>query len=196
MIIRHLSTPHPPSKPQVHTRKNHDIYNGILHLPLTTHVRVDYDYYRPNNTNSNRHHSPQYPRYIVTLTYAHNRACEIYRSHDDVVTLRQALLAAGCHTTLPPQPAAAAVGKSRSSSKIDRSRACSCRCTCAVACPVVLPVQRRLRVVVDDTSAARELQQLLEEGLKKVREGGEGGGRARVSVEWFLRRRVGDCGGR
>jgi hypothetical protein len=69
--------------------------------------------------------------------------------------------------------------------------------------------KRRLRIPEDDNStssassaaaavaaAARELQQLLEEGLKRVREGGGEGRTTSVAVEWFLRRRVGDCGGR
>ncbi|KAK3310106.1 uncharacterized protein B0T15DRAFT_498275 [Chaetomium strumarium] len=242
MIIRSLSTRQATSRPQVHTRKNHDIYNGILHLPLATHVRVEYeDYYHHHHhrhrsitdtttTTSSRNKPPRHTRYIITLSYAHNRVCEIYRSHDDVVTLRQALLAAGCRaaspsrlpppppppptttttTTTPIQPVARSNSSNSSNNnnrRIDRSRACSCRCTCPVACPVLLlpppppPAQRPLRVVdVDTSAAARELQQLLEEGLKRVREGGEvgggGGGRARVPVEWFLRRRVGDCGGK
>lgn len=73
-----INLPYPPSNPkppQIHTRKNHDTYNGTFHLPYATHVRV---------TRVSNH-------YTIILFYPHNRACEIHRSYDDFLALDLAL---------------------------------------------------------------------------------------------------------
>ncbi len=198
------STP-PPSKaqpkPPLHTRKNHDSYNGTLHLPLATHTQ-----YLP---------APSHPHYLITLAYPHSRACTLFRTPADVLTLRQGLAAAAgavgsviggddgsrmnddhvgdnssCSSsngTVPTADVAAAAEMGRT---WWWCRACvqSCSCSCACACADGGGGGRR------EARLAREVNQMLGEAVEKVRGGKEGSG-GRVVVEWFLRRRFGDCEG-
>jgi hypothetical protein len=237
------SSPHPVVKPQVHTRLNHHTYNGALHLPESTHVRViphdpkviatnptitsdavtkiAADYRKRSKTKPDRR------RYVITLFYAHNRACELSRSADDVLVLREAL-AKGWFAVYSAAAASCVVragegggnGSSSSSSRdateqggdggsggggggngsgnINNETGCSaiegdvpaaaqqtppCARTCSCPCPCA--------VWGSDVRSAMEVNRMLTEALKKV---GKGDRMARVAVEWFLRRRIGDCG--
>ncbi|KAK4038743.1 hypothetical protein C8A01DRAFT_47692 [Parachaetomium inaequale] len=219
------SSPH-VLNPQLHTRKNHHTYNGALHLPESTHVQVIPHHLRAtattttttttsNNSNNACNSTTTLTkanrrRYLITLYYAHNRACELRRSADDVLVLRQALDTAGCAAqgigTVARLGEAGSGGSSSSSSpsrgggctssrsnktgtggsddddvpaeqRIPCPRTCSCLCPCAVRGP--------------DVQSAMEVNYMLGAALKKVEKGDV---MARVAVEWFLRRRIGDCG--
>ncbi|AEO70354.1 uncharacterized protein THITE_32255, partial [Thermothielavioides terrestris NRRL 8126] len=80
--------------PQIHTHKNHDTYNGVLRLPQMIHVHVSsrpQDRSRNSTTASPTDSRQTYSYYTITLHYPHNRACEIYRSRDEVHLLRRKL---------------------------------------------------------------------------------------------------------
>ncbi|KAH6634380.1 hypothetical protein B0J18DRAFT_486613 [Chaetomium sp. MPI-SDFR-AT-0129] len=85
----------PVPKPTLHTRKNHDVYNGILHAPLATHVQLI-----PASSRSEQDPGSTQPdhkwMYLITLFYPYHRACEIYRSHEDVSGLEKLLAGMGC----------------------------------------------------------------------------------------------------
>ncbi|KXX74931.1 hypothetical protein MMYC01_207824 [Madurella mycetomatis] len=91
-MIHKRSTP--TGKLRLHTHKNHVTYNGTLHLPIGIHVCVPATI---NNSYKNHAYNPsrreQQP-FSITLLYEHNRACEIYRSLDEFVTLSRALVTA------------------------------------------------------------------------------------------------------
>ncbi|KAK4158486.1 hypothetical protein C8A00DRAFT_28495 [Chaetomidium leptoderma] len=167
-----INRPHPPSilhattKPQLHTLKNHDTYSGVRDLPLATHVRVD----RRNTS----------VRYIITLSYAHNRACSLSRSPDDVRLLTQNMAAATRRPPQPPPPPPPPpVQGPPPTSPSPCSRVCSCPCPCSVRGA--------------DAQSAADLNQLLEAELEKGRKWG--GAAVGVSVKFFLRRRMEDCAG-
>ncbi|KAK4251920.1 hypothetical protein C7999DRAFT_27608 [Corynascus novoguineensis] len=221
----------PCRKPHLHTRKNHDTYNGILHIPQATHVQITTNTTTPNTTNTatvatteaniqwlvnSRTTGAANPRaataptYIVTLSYPHNRACELRRSADDLLALRRALVSAMCRLQQKRE------GKSRnnnnnnnnsssssSSSRVDGKNAgnsngsrtgivvpaatqrCACSCSCCCCpCDWLRP----------DVRLAREVNELLEKALKMIADG-KGVVAMRLAVERFLRRRIGDCGG-
>ncbi|SPQ18167.1 3d966109-2415-469b-ab7f-5eadf8c21010 [Thermothielavioides terrestris] len=245
--------------PQIHTRKNHDTYNGVLRLPQTIHVHASS---RPQDRSCNDTTTTASPTdsrqtycYTITLHYPHNRACEIYRSRDEVHMLRRKLSsvmsrkprpspnlhrnpnsatggrsphncrshdggggysndngggmkqdaapdrrkghsssrvrvdATASNSTPGPFPASAASPDTITSatSTPTSHRTCICSCTCSCPCPCPVPGA--------DAQAARDLHQLLEETLRRVKDGDDHGG-VRVLAEWFLRRRMGDCGGR
>ncbi|KAK3694629.1 hypothetical protein B0T22DRAFT_452988 [Podospora appendiculata] len=86
-------TPSPiPTIPQLHSRKHHHTYNGTHSLPATTLVQLSTLNSAPTNTDTDET-EPLRPVYEVTLFYAHNRACTIYRTSDDFATLRNGLAA-------------------------------------------------------------------------------------------------------
>lgn len=72
-----------PAKPQIHSRKHHDAYNGARHLPIATWVR--------SPTIRNTMHGDYTLVYEILLYFDHNRACTIYRSWDDCRALRRGL---------------------------------------------------------------------------------------------------------
>ena len=191
--------PGPPSKqskPPLHTRKNHDSYNGTLHLPLTTHTQ-----YLPASHSSN-------PHYLITLAYPHNRACTLFRSPADVLTLRQGLAIAAADPVLEGEDdnshgdehdgnnndeskGTVTTADLAAATAIERMwcracvQSCSCACTCACADGGGGRPEARL---------AREVNLMLGQAVEKMRSGKKGSG-GRVVVEWFLRRRFGDCEG-
>ena len=200
----------PSSKPQLHTLKNHDDYNGLLHPPQTTHVRVDRHHYTPRDDNTHtltpttRTTYRQRRRYLITLHYPHNRACTISRSHADVLTLTRRLAVAATALLKSPGPegkeeATMTTTPSRRRPKRDgdcsssgssnnskptqplpltcpptcpsscpasRPSSCSCSCSCPCPCSPHRGSERRLA----DARAAGELNSLLGEALRKVRE--------------------------
>lgn len=222
-----------PKPPQLHTHKNHDTYNGLLHLPHTTHVRIS-DHVDPRLQTTTTTSSPGVTctTYIITLQYRHNRACEIVRSHADVCKLRQQLDLNPCldqnlattrgqeakpdacvnvggrrkgggdddiggETSTDRSGRSECDGSSSKWQQTDPARAGTCSssmvraschraCACACSCGLALG---------PDALAARELGELLEGTLERLRKGYDGDG-VRIVVEWFLRRRAGDCGGR
>src|SRR4051812_28848924 len=96
-----IKTPGPRSlparRPRLHTRKNHDTYNGILHLPQSTHVQVTtahHDDATSTNAVGETDAEPAGRSYTITLYYPNDRACEIHRSPSDIADLRRALPAA------------------------------------------------------------------------------------------------------
>ncbi|KAK3336479.1 hypothetical protein B0T19DRAFT_40078 [Cercophora scortea] len=88
-----------PSRPQLHSRKHHHTYNGIHSLPTSTQVRPSSSPSSNPPPLTNTHEAGAEPEailrpaYEVTLYYAHNRACTIYRTSDDFATLRNGLTA-------------------------------------------------------------------------------------------------------
>ncbi|KAK1835605.1 hypothetical protein QBC39DRAFT_147546 [Podospora conica] len=87
-----------PTKPQIHSHKHHNAYNGTHHLPLAVGVKRSTAASRPTQPNHLRY--PQNGRfharlYAVTLFYEHNRACTIFRTMDDFVALRRGLPTTG-----------------------------------------------------------------------------------------------------
>lgn len=189
------------NRPQFHTRKNHDDYNGTDNLPLAIHVH--------------RNHNSGLALYTVTLFYAHNRACELYRSDADCLVLRRAV------TGL--DPGLGEVSEGGEEEKMGKEMAeVKNRCFCS-CCPYPLILNRcggyswpdccdsekaygREEI---DTMEIGELERLLQGLLVRIREGvkeiegqegkkraGDGDGSWKVALEWFLRRRRGDCGGR
>ncbi len=192
------------SKPPLHTRKNHDSYNGTLHMPLATHTQ-----YLPASGSSS-------PYYLITLFYPHNRACTLFRSPADLLTLRQGLATADADptigekdedddhinhgekndsgevttTTTTTTTAATDVTAATITAAWCHACASSCSCACACACPGDGSGEKE-RV---EARSAREVNRMLGEAVEKVRAGREGSGE-KVVVEWFLRRRFGDCEG-
>ncbi|KAK3300347.1 uncharacterized protein B0H64DRAFT_437512 [Chaetomium fimeti] len=213
-----IPQPPPPSslahKPQLHTRKNHHTYNGTRRLPQSTHVQVIT--HPTNNTPTSPTGATanptdiDTPRYIITLHYAHNRACELYRTAYDIELLRRELgvlkhppmgtngdgnpggsSSSSSKTTKGTggdgngDTAAAAAGERKRggeggcSSSAVCTRSCSCPCPCAEqGC---------------DARDAAGVQSLLGDVLGKMRARDM---RGEVPLEWFLKRRIGDCAGR
>ncbi|KAK3898946.1 hypothetical protein C8A05DRAFT_18540 [Staphylotrichum tortipilum] len=234
MLIKLADPPnhhHAHPKPPIHTLKNHDAYNGILHLPLATHVAIIHNH--NSHPNNRPEHQPDQDKYAykITLQYPHHRACHITRSPADILTLCARLAAAGCvtpatassHTittttvSLPSngpeitpdshKTVSLSSSSSRSAMRASWLRRCSCLCSCP--CPCL--AQRGKKGDEDGgggggggdgcrggcTKAARqagELNALLVMALERVGEGRGDQGIA-VPVEWFLRRRIGDCEG-
>lgn len=138
-----------PTRPQVHSHKHHNAYNGSRHLPIATRVKRSpaprgFEY-GGNDGCIHRdqhllHRHPRYHVYEVTLFYPRNRACTVYRSREDFLSLeRGGTLWRGA-----------------------------------------VPLQSNEKI------AAHELQRFLDEALAKHPNA--------CAVEYFLRRRMGDCG--
>jgi hypothetical protein len=126
-------------------------------------------------------------RYIITLYYAHNRACEIYRSTNQVLTLRHTLVEAVKYqaTSKPLYPDdvlnRAIAGGSRR--PVLGHPPCCRKCSHPCLCPALVQGQ--------DARWASELNQLLEDALERIKAGNNG---VKLTLGWFLRRRLGDCG--
>ena len=140
----------------------------------------------PSRNTSNTDNPANF-RYIITLYYAHNRACEIYRSANQVFTLKHTLVAAVKYgvASKPLYPdevlnRALAGGSTR---PVLGPPLCCRKCSHPCLCPA-------LAQGVDARSAS-ELNQLLEDALGRVRAGNSG---VKLTLGWFLRRRLGDCG--
>ncbi|KAK0631996.1 hypothetical protein B0T14DRAFT_559729 [Immersiella caudata] len=144
MQIKLEPIPQLPTKPQVHSHKHHNTYNGSRHLPVAVRIK------RSAAPRGFQHvhqdgciHQYQRPRhcvYEVTLFYARNRACTIYRSREDFISLER-----GNTPWRGPVPL-------RSTARLD----------------------------------VNDLQRFLSEALAKRPN--------ECAVEYFLRRRMGDCG--
>ncbi|KAK0657327.1 hypothetical protein B0T16DRAFT_452803 [Cercophora newfieldiana] len=89
------STPQLPTKPQIHSHKHHNTYNGSRHLPIATRIKRSPAPRGFQHTNDDgclqhlHHHRPRHCVYEVTLYYPRNRACTIYRSREDFVLLER-----------------------------------------------------------------------------------------------------------
>ncbi|EGO53739.1 hypothetical protein NEUTE1DRAFT_106612 [Neurospora tetrasperma FGSC 2508] len=152
-------------KPQLHTQKNHNCYNGTRTLPIATLVRPQ-DNSTPDSDSQpqredkpkseSKNHKDESPLYEITLYYPHNRACTIYRSREDFWLLRTGLLSSSSSTA--PQPL------------------------------TTLPTENR-EESEGDSEDVDKWDAMLKEALKRFKKSGHG----RHSVEWFLRRRLGDC---
>ncbi|KAK3957102.1 hypothetical protein QBC32DRAFT_366485 [Pseudoneurospora amorphoporcata] len=161
------SQPETIFKPQLHTQKNHNSYNGTRTLPIATRVRPlhkptsNYDS-RPQDKDDQKLESnrilteEESPLYEITLYYPHNRACTIYRSRQDFWLLRTGL-------------------SSRSSSSAPQR--------------LSTPPSHNIAKCEDDSKEVAKWDSLLRKGLERFAKNGHG----RYSVEWFLRRRLGDC---
>ena len=230
-------TPALALKPQLHTHKNHHTYDGAHQLPQSTHVRLipDHSDNTINNTNpTNRtttrktsktrktktktETDPPAPRYAITLHYAHNRACEIYRTSHDMDILRRALgvlahpipspkekgssNSKGSNgsnstttttttiiiTTTSEGRRASSDGPSPSPRPSPAAAAAACKRTCSCPCSC-----SKTRCEAREAREAAGVQQMLVAALART---GAGDTRVRVAMEWFLRRRMRDCGGR
>ncbi|KAK3495919.1 hypothetical protein B0T13DRAFT_310002 [Neurospora crassa] len=153
-------------KPQLHTQKNHNCYNGTRTLPIAILIRSQ-DKSTPDpdsqpqcedkpKSESKNHKDDESPLYEITLYYPHNRACTIYRSREDFWLLRTGLLS--CSSSTAPQPLATIPPGNKEESE-------------------------------GDTEDVAKWDAMLREALKRFKKSGHG----RHSVEWFLRRRLGDC---
>ncbi|KAH6650791.1 hypothetical protein F5144DRAFT_598215 [Chaetomium tenue] len=209
MLIPQLPRPKtaaPVPKPQIHTHKNHHTYNGTLKLPQSTHVRIITEPPADNHNSSNNTRTkpdPRTPRYVITLHYPHNRACELYRTALDMKILQRALHVPAhskpikinntssskpAPTTTTTTTTAGEGGQGQVSEGREKEppckRTCSCPCACAAA-------ERQC----DYAREAAAVQLMLGQALGKMEAaGGEENGRVGVPMEWFLRRRLGDCG--
>ncbi|KAK4116435.1 hypothetical protein N656DRAFT_250284 [Canariomyces notabilis] len=199
MILEYSMT----AKPRLHTRKIHDTYNGISHIPLATHVCA-----RARSGGSDQPLGPRPDQvFSITLFYAANRACEIYRSVDDFVTLGRALTTSFYSPAqLSPFPAMLLLPSSPScTEKEDDTRTAAttspaiCLCTSTAPCSALpySPASTDRR----EATAARlslELNRFLEDVLGRMRGESRHGldSSAMAALERFLRRRAGDCGGR
>ncbi|KAK0745928.1 hypothetical protein B0T18DRAFT_428980 [Schizothecium vesticola] len=134
--MRSKPSPKPPlpTKPQIHSHKHHNTYNGTHHIPLAVGVKRATAASRPTLPN-NCHREGRL--YAVTLFYPQNRACTIFRMHNDFVVLERGL-------------------------------------------PIRGPSASGERIHVPD------FQKFLEEAMAKCPK--------ECAMEYFLRRRMGDCG--
>jgi hypothetical protein len=152
----------PSSKPQLHSHKHHNTYNGSRHLPLAVSVRRSPRLQRLDGDNKCSHHhrqhtqQPHHRLYEVTLYYAHNRACTLYRSWDDFVRLD------------PGLQASLTVGSGVLSNGINS-----------------IASRERTRM-----TGKRVDVRLIEGALRVALAKAPGS----CSVEYFLRRKMGDCG--
>ncbi|KAL2168486.1 hypothetical protein VTG60DRAFT_7222 [Thermothelomyces hinnuleus] len=211
----------PCRRPQLHTRKNHDAYNGILHIPLSTHVQTMIAT-TTTSTSTERSRS-----YLVTLYYPANRACELRRSDADVLALRRGLATAGCaaaprtrersgsssSSSSSGSSGSSGSGSGSESSGRSRSRSRSRSSSGSGSGSGRKKSQKAIATTAAaaggcacscsccrcpcgskgaDARLAREVIDLLREALDKV---GEGNGPVRPVIERFLRRRIGDCAG-
>jgi len=84
-----------PMKPQIHSHKHHNTYNGSRHLPMTARVRrsaPSWTLLSKDNGSCTHHHNRHHhlpPLYEVTLYYERNRACTIYRTREDFSRLER-----------------------------------------------------------------------------------------------------------
>ena len=86
-----------PTKPQLHSAKHHNTYNGTHHLPLAVRVKRSTAASRPTQPDDDdfsccHHHLPGHVHrrrhvYEVTLFYEHNRACNVFRTREDFAAL-------------------------------------------------------------------------------------------------------------
>ncbi|KAK0618387.1 hypothetical protein B0T17DRAFT_509930 [Bombardia bombarda] len=153
-----------PSKPQLHSRKYHHTYNGTRQLPIATWVQPlsSSSSYPPTTSDQDgsSHDSAPLSSYEVELYYERNRACTIYRSWDDFVTLRNGL------TMWPNAPP-----------------------LCPDEEQHYAQEQEQLQLQpIHDQNHSHYLHRFLWEALGKWPH--------ECAVEYFLRRRIGDCGGR
>jgi hypothetical protein len=137
--------------------------------------------------NTSSANNPANFRYIITLYYAQNRACEIYRSASQVLTLKHTLVAAVRYGVTPKPPSsndalsrALAGGSMRPAPGYPL---CCRKCSHPCLCPALAQGL--------DARSASELNQLLEDALGRVKAGNNG---VKLTLGWFLRRRLGDCG--
>ncbi|KAJ4388398.1 hypothetical protein N0V85_007598 [Neurospora sp. IMI 360204] len=158
-------------KPQLHTQKNHNSYNGTRTLPIATRVRAQHkprpdsdsearDKDRPKGKSKrkskSRSQEDESPVYEITLYYPHNRACTIYRSREDFSLLRTGLSSRSSSTA--PQPLATQPPYNKTEGE-------------------------------GGPKEVAKWDSLLRKALERFAKSGHG----RHSVEWFLRRRLGDC---
>lgn len=196
-MIHKRSTP--TGKSQLHTSKNHDTYNGVLHLPNGIHVCV------PATINNDHPYNPsrreQQQPFSITLFYEHNRACEIYRSLDEFFTLSRALVTASCpdmQLLLPggrrPQTEVPSSGGSGEGSRDSLGS--------SVTYPSGPPPGSCSGCGAARTEEGAQLSLGLNGFLERVirmarhEPGRDARTPATVALEWFLRRRSGDCAGR
>ncbi|KAH6853729.1 hypothetical protein B0I37DRAFT_14151 [Chaetomium sp. MPI-CAGE-AT-0009] len=209
-----IRQPTPPStlahKPQLHTHKNHHTYNGIRRLPQSTHVRVITHHPANNNTpsssttptgttttgqtNADTDTDADTPRYVITLHYAHNRACELYRTAYDIAMLRRELAVLKHPITWGTSssktgPGIGSSGDADAAAVTGERGGGQCRTACTRSCSCPCPCVEQ----GCDARDAAGVQSMLGEALGKMKARDT---RAEVPLEWFLKRRIGDCGGR
>lgn len=71
-----IAPPSHPTKPQIHSNKHHNAYNGAAHLPRAVSVKR-----ATAAAAACRPRARAHRLYAVTLYYENNRACTIIRSH-------------------------------------------------------------------------------------------------------------------
>ncbi|KAK3356195.1 hypothetical protein B0H65DRAFT_70693 [Neurospora tetraspora] len=158
-------------KPQLHTQKNHNSYNGTRTLPIATRVRAqhkprpdsdsqaqdkDRQKRKSKRRSKSRSQEDESPLYEITLYYPHNRACTIYRSREDFSSLRTGLSSRSSSTA--PQPLATQPSYNKTEGE-------------------------------GGPKEVAKWDSMLRKALERFAKSGHG----RHSVEWFLRRRLGDC---
>lgn len=126
------------TKPQLHTKKCHQTYNGTRTLPRAIWIR------------SQHFRDPDPVVYEILLYYKHNRACTIFRTAEDFRNLKYG------------------IGRGTGDSPNFQLPAIRC-------------------VPGEEEDDVEVLQRYLCEAISKKRKEG--------ALEYFLRRRGGDCGG-
>ncbi|GAB1310395.1 PX domain-containing protein [Madurella fahalii] len=204
-MIHKRSTP--TGKPQLHTSKNHDTYNGVHHLPIATHVCVPATTTNNNNQPHGSSQQEQQRPCSITLFYEHNRACEIYRSLDEFSNLSRALVAASY-----PEMQLSPPGKLKPQGDIAGNGANGEGSSRGLNSPATYPTGSSpgsccgcgTTGTEEDAQLRLDLNVFLERVIRMARREPAQDGTtppalaqpAVVALEWFLRRRDGDCGGR
>ncbi|KAI1079420.1 hypothetical protein F5B20DRAFT_543463 [Whalleya microplaca] len=78
-------TPMFPSKPQLHSKKYHHIYNGVAHLPVRSWVRG------PIIDTTDCDDCASVYIYEIEICFARNRSCTLYRDWEDFERLRKTI---------------------------------------------------------------------------------------------------------
>lgn len=168
------------AKPQVHSRSCHHTYNATRKLPRAIWIRslrFDLDsIINQQNNNNYSHEDASYNNtdsalcYEILLYYDHNRACTIYRSPEDFRRLKYSI----------GQLPVSSSSSNNNNKKKKTSRSVSSDDSDSTD-DEVLPADE---CVVEDVEV---LQRYLVQAVEKKR--------GDCALEYFLRRRMEDCGG-
>lgn len=159
-------------KPQLHTQKNHSSYNGTRTLPIATRVRrqnkpptLDPDSQTQDNGDQKR---------------KSKRRSKLRRTEDESPLYEV--------TLYYPHNRACTIYRSREDFWLLRT-GISSRSSSAAPQPLSTPPSDGIKKCEDETKEVAKWDSLLRKGLERFAKNGHG----RYSVEWFLRRRLGDC---
>lgn len=165
------SQPETRLKPQIHTQKNHSSYNGTRTLPIATRVRP-----RPD-TKSEHDCQAQYKDQRKRKSKRKSRIT----GQDDESPLYEV-------TLYYPHNRACTIYRSREDFSLLRTGLHSRSSSTAPQPLATPPLDNTTETEADPKEVAR-WDSLLRKAIERFAKNGHG----RYSVEWFLRRRLGDC---